>query len=144
MDAGLGGTVLDWQPVQPALARTTRTCSYDRGGKGWSDPGRQPRTSREMATELGRALRAAHLQGPYVLVGHSLGGTNLQVFASEHGNETAGMVLVDSALEEERALPLTKNLQPPPFALKALSVFGVTRLPYMLGGDAPFTQPPRS
>src|SRR5918999_5390713 len=57
MDSGLGGTVLDWQLVQPELAKSTRVCTYDRAGMGWSDSGPPPPTrealSREAATPLG-------------------------------------------------------------------------------------------
>ena len=47
MDSGLGGSVLDWQLVQPEVAGFARVCTYDRGGAGWSEPGAQPRTSQQ-------------------------------------------------------------------------------------------------
>jgi hypothetical protein len=77
MDSGLGGTVLDWQLVQPEVAEFARVCTYDRGGMGWSAPGAQPRTSQQIVKELHTLLGNAGVQGPYVLVGHSFGGTNL-------------------------------------------------------------------
>jgi pimeloyl-ACP methyl ester carboxylesterase len=135
MDSGLGGTVLDWQLVQPEVAELTRVCTYDRGGMGWSAPGAQPRTSQQIVKELHTLLGNAGVQGPYVLVGHSFGGTNLQVYASQYPDEVAGMVLVDSALEDERTVPLTKSLQPSPVLLKILATIGVTRLSYTLGGE---------
>ena len=137
MDSGLGGTVLDWQPVQPEVAKSARVCTYDRAGMGWSDPGAQPRTSQQIVKELHTLLGSGRVQGPYVLVGHSFGGTNMQVYASQYPDEVAGMVLVDSALEDEEAITLTKSLQPSPVMLKILATIGVTRLPYTLGGEAP-------
>ena len=136
MDSGLGGTVLDWQLVQPEVAKFTRVCTYDRGGMGWSDSGSRPRTTRQIVKELHALLGNAGVEGPYVLVGHSFGGTNMQVFASQYPDEVAGMVLVDSALEDEEAITLTKSLQPSPVLLKILATIGVTRLPYTLGGVA--------
>src|SRR5918993_4763941 len=94
MDSGLGGTVLDWQRVQPELAKSTRVCTYDRAGMGWSDPGPQPRTSRQIVSELHTLLGNAGIEGPYVLVGHSFGGVNMQLYASRHPDEVAGMVVV--------------------------------------------------
>ena len=135
MDSGLGGTVLDWQLVQPEVAEFARVCTYDRGGMGWSAPGDQPRTSQQIVKELHTLLGNAGVQGPYVLVGHSFGGTNMQVYASQYPDEVAGMMLVDSALEDERTVPLTKQLQPSPVLLKILATIGVTRLPYTLGGE---------
>src|SRR3712207_1932610 len=137
MDSGLGGTVLDWQLVQPELAKSMRVCTYDRAGMGWSSPGAQPRTSEQIARELHTLLGKAGVRGPYVLVGHSFGGTNMQVYASQYPEEVAGMVLVDSALEDEEAVTLTKSLQPPPVLLKIYAMIGLTRLPYTLGGETP-------
>lgn len=99
MDAGLGGTSRDWLLVQPALAAVTRVCTYDRAGMGWSDPGPSPRSPARIADELHRLLAAAAIPGPYVLVGHSLAGKNVRMFALAHPDEVAGMVLVDARSE---------------------------------------------
>src|SRR5215213_8751993 len=135
MDSGLGGTVLDWQLVQPELAKSMHVCTYDRAGMGWSDPGAQPRTSDQIVKELHTLLGNAGITGPYVLVGHSFGGTNVQVYASKYPNEVAGLVLVDSALEDEKAVALTQSLQPSPVLLKIYATIGLTRLPYTFGGE---------
>src|SRR5215217_1359331 len=137
MDSGLGGTVLDWQLVQPEVAKFARVCTYDRAGMGWSEAGSQPRTSEQIVRELHALLGNAGFEGPYVLVGHSFGGTNVQVYASQYPDEVAGMVLVDSALEDEEAVTFTKSLQPSPVLLKVLATIGVTRLPYTLGAETP-------
>jgi pimeloyl-ACP methyl ester carboxylesterase len=137
MDSGLGGTVLDWQLVQPEIAKFARVCTYDRAGMGWSEAGTQPRTSEQIVRELHTLLGNAGVRGPYVLVGHSFGGTNLQVYASQYPDEVAGMVLVDSALEDKEAVALTKSLQPSPVLLKIYATIGLTRLPYTLGGEPP-------
>jgi pimeloyl-ACP methyl ester carboxylesterase len=134
MDSGLGGTVLDWQLVQPEVAGFARVCTYDRAGMGWSEPGTQPRTSQQIVKELHTILGNAGVEGPYVLVGHSFGGTDVQVYASRYPDEVAGVVLVDSALEDEKAVALTQSLQPSPVLLKVYATIGLTRLPYTLGG----------
>ena len=99
LDAGLSGSSLDWRLVQPELGRTTRVCAYDRAGMGWSDPGPQPRTPRQIADELHTLLTNAGIAGPYVLVGHSLGGKNVRLFALTHPEQVVGMVLVDARSE---------------------------------------------
>lgn len=101
MDAGLGGTSLDWVRVQPELAKYTRVCTYDRAGYGWSEPGPRPRSSDRIAEELRTLLRIAAVPEPYVLVGHSFGGYNVRLFASHYPEETAGLVLVDAAHEDQ-------------------------------------------
>jgi pimeloyl-ACP methyl ester carboxylesterase len=99
LDAGLGGSSLDWSLVQPELGRTTRVCAYDRAGMGWSDPSPQPRAPRQIADELHTLLTNAGIAGPYVLVGHSLAGKNVRLFALQHPDQVAGMVLVDARSE---------------------------------------------
>ena len=105
-EAGLSDDSITWQKVQPEIAKRTRACTYDRGGLGWSDPSPLPRTTRVMATELHTLLQQAQVYGPYVLVGHSLGGMNVRMFGALYPNETVGMVLVDSVYPHQyRLLP---------------------------------------
>jgi pimeloyl-ACP methyl ester carboxylesterase len=82
--------------VQPAVAKVTRVCSCDRGGEAWSDLGPKPRTKAQEAFNLRRALHAAGEVGPFVLVGHSMGGDVVRMYAMDHPTEVAGMVLVDA------------------------------------------------
>jgi pimeloyl-ACP methyl ester carboxylesterase len=99
MDAGLSGSSLDWILVQSELANGNRVCSYDRAGMGWSEPGPAPRSPAQIADELHTLLRNSDVPGPYVLVGHSLGGKTVRMFALAHPSEIAGMVLVDARSE---------------------------------------------
>lgn len=99
MDAGLGGSSLDWRLVEADVSSTTRVCTYDRAGMGWSDAGPLPRTPGHIAEELHALLTNAGVPGPFVLVAHSLAGKNVRVFASAHRDDVVGMVLVDARSE---------------------------------------------
>ena len=134
MDIGSGGIGMDWQRVQPGVAKFARVCTYDRAGTGWSDQGPQPRTSQQIVKELHTLLGNAGVEGPYVLVGHSFGGVNMQLYASRYPDEVAGMVLVDSAIADKDFLRAMEPSFPSPLWLKFLATIGVTRLPYTLGG----------
>jgi pimeloyl-ACP methyl ester carboxylesterase len=103
LDAGLGGFSLDWCLVQPEIAKLTRVVAYDRAGLGWSDeaPAASPRTGRHMMTELHTLLGEAEIPGPYIFVGHSLGGLNARLYVSLFPAEVAGLVLVDATHEDE-------------------------------------------
>jgi pimeloyl-ACP methyl ester carboxylesterase len=101
LDAGLGGTSAGWGFVQPEVARFTRVCSYDRAGMGYSDPGPSPRTARRIADELAELLARSGITGPVVLVGESIAGFNVRVFASDHPERAAGLVLVDASHEDD-------------------------------------------
>src|ERR1051326_1105294 len=98
---GLGDYSFDWKLVQPEIARSTQTCAYDRPGQAWSAPGAAPRGLRTSATELRELLRKAGVSAPYMLVGHSWGGLIARMYAYLYPTEVAGMVLVDSAHEDE-------------------------------------------
>jgi len=94
-EAGLGDQIRAWATVQPAIAETTRACSYDRAGLGFSNASGRSGTAANAVDDLHRLLAAASIKPPYVLVGHSLGGLYMQLFADRYRSEVAGMVLVD-------------------------------------------------
>jgi pimeloyl-ACP methyl ester carboxylesterase len=96
IDAGWGDSSAGWGWVQPEVARTTRICTYDRAGMGWSEVSPHPRTARQFAKELHTLLVKANEPGPYVLVGHSLGGYTMRVYAHDYPAEVAGLVLIDA------------------------------------------------
>jgi len=110
LDSGLGDSYISWHRVQPRIASFTRVCSYDRAGLGYSDSSPQPRTSKVMAEELHMLLQDAGISQPFILVGHSLGGFNIRLFASIYPSEVAGMVLVDSSHpEQQKRFPQALN-----------------------------------
>ncbi len=113
LDSGLGDSYLSWSKVQPEIAKFTRVCSYDRAGVGYSEPSSEARTSRVIAQELHALLRAASVDPPYVIVGHSMGGYDVRVYTSLYRSEIAGMVLVDSSHpDQENRFPAElKNLE---------------------------------
>jgi pimeloyl-ACP methyl ester carboxylesterase len=99
LEGGFGANSNGWVRVQPVLAKTTRVCSYDRAGYGQSDPGPMPRDGRAVVKDLDQALRRAGIGGPFILVGHSLGGLYVRLFANLRPKDVAGMVLVDPSIE---------------------------------------------
>jgi pimeloyl-ACP methyl ester carboxylesterase len=94
--SGLGETYDSWSKVQFEIGRSTKACSYDRAGLGWSDPGPAPRDIDRMVTELHNLLVASGISPPYLLVGHSLGGGVIRVFTALRQNELAGLIMVDA------------------------------------------------
>ena len=125
---------LAWAQVQGELARVTRVCSYDRAGILWSERREEPRDGIRIAAELHALLGAASVPPPYVMVGHSLGGLLVRVFADRFPGEVAGFVFVDSAHPEqlERFPPevvaaLESMSLPPAFIIKAVAATGILR-----------------
>ena len=106
LDSGLGDSYISWRKVQPEIAKFARVCSYDRAGVGYSDSSSRPRTSSTIATELHDLLRAAGILPPYVLVGHSMGGYDVRLYAKLYRDQVAGMVLVDASHpDQENRVP---------------------------------------
>lgn len=92
---GSGEMGLDLWLSFDRLTRSRAGIIYDRAGTGWSSPVALPRTAAAVAEELEALLRAVDVQGPVVLVGHSLGGAYAQRFAQLFPDRVAGMVLLD-------------------------------------------------
>jgi pimeloyl-ACP methyl ester carboxylesterase len=96
-----GGIASDWTKVQSDVAQFAHVCSYDRPDSpgSRSDPTPQ-RTAQQVVDDLEAVLAAAGERGPFVLVGHSLGGLYVQLYAYQHADEVGGLVLVDPTHEE--------------------------------------------
>lgn len=107
MDAGYGDFSKTWDSVLGDIAQFANVLIYDRAGLGKSETSSNPRTSQVMVRELRELLAETHSKPPYILVGHSFGGVNMRMFASEYQNEVCGLVLVDATPEDyrERFLP---------------------------------------
>ncbi len=142
IDAGLGDWSTTWGFVQGEVAKTTRVCTYDRAGLGWSDAGPLPRDAAQHAKELHTLLHNAQIPGPYVMVGHSLGGLNVRVFVQDYSSEVVGVVLVDSTNPKQITQSSTVATQSQPFSWNALLArFGVARLLVKLPVLAPAMPP---
>ena len=101
-EAGLDITgSLSWSKVHDEIAKTTRACAYSRAGIMWSDPHDAPQNGKSIAEDLHAALNKAGEQGPFVLVGHSLGGPYIMTYAKYFGAEVAGLVFVDASHPEQ-------------------------------------------
>jgi pimeloyl-ACP methyl ester carboxylesterase len=98
---GLGELSASWARIVGPVAETTRVCAYDRAGQGWSENAADPLDGIESADDLHTLLAEAGEQGPYVLVGHSTGGTYALTYAARYPDEVAGMVLLDSSSPEQ-------------------------------------------
>lgn len=132
LEAAAPGWSLYWSLVQPEVAKVTRVCAYDRAGLGWSERGPLPRTGQRMARELHQLLQRAGISGPYIFVGHSLGGFVARLYREEHPTDIVGMVLVDAGHESEmrqaefRTFVNTgKSMLP---LLRAMTILGMPRL----------------
>jgi pimeloyl-ACP methyl ester carboxylesterase len=121
LSAGAGGWGIVWNKVQPAVAKKTRVCAWDRAGFGLSEISSKPQTLDNTTSDLEAALKAAKIAGPYVAVGHSLGGLETLLLADRQPRNVVGMVLVDPTVVV-RSTPV-----PPP--------------PSTPGGPAPSLQP---
>ncbi len=86
-----------WSAITAQVSGTTRVCAYDRAGQGWSDDVAHPQGGIAVATDLHTLLSRAGEHGPYVLAGHSSGGTLAMTYAARYPGQVAGMVLLDSS-----------------------------------------------
>ncbi len=135
LEAGLGNDALTWGGVQPVLSSTTRVCSYDRAGFGWSDALPAPRDADHIAAELHELLLQAKVTGPIVLMGHSIAGIYMRDYATRYPEGIVGIIFEDGSTPLQDENPVMKaaaSKTPPPWALELLAKsamsIGVPRL----------------
>jgi pimeloyl-ACP methyl ester carboxylesterase len=127
--SGLGGNSAGWARIAPAVAGTARVCAYDRAGQGWSEDAREPQDGVAAATDLHTLLDRAGEDGPYVVVGHSIGGDYAMTYAARYPEQVAWMVLLDTTSPYRTASGTTHAGPPGPVALvPSLARLGVGRL----------------
>jgi pimeloyl-ACP methyl ester carboxylesterase len=138
MEPGLGDYSGSWGALEPALAELGRVFMYDRAGLGWSEACAYPRSVPQLAAELHRVLEAAHVPRPYILVGHSLGGAIVTLYAMDHPENVAGLLLLDPSHKDQ----FTKLPSPPlalTFLMAQLSRTAPIGLPQLMMGSRPVT-----
>jgi pimeloyl-ACP methyl ester carboxylesterase len=120
-ESGLGNGKEVWSSVFHAISEKTHAIAYDRAGYGQSERSRLARDGHQLVRELRAMLHTEKIPPPYVLVGHSLGGTIVKLFARTYPNEVAGVVLVDARHSEFakrcQQLGVHRLLYEPPAAL---------------------------
>ena len=140
--AGAGDWSTTWGGVvQPEVAKTTRVCTYDRPGLGWSEAAPLPGDAAQFAKELHTLLQNANIPGPYVMVGHSLGGFVVRIFAHDYASEVAGVVLIDSMNPKQVTPSLSNSLAQQFYFQAVLARFGIARLLVKLPAIAPSMPP---
>ncbi len=146
LESGSGETSLSWQDIPEKLSKHATVVSYDRGGYGWSEAATTERMGENIVSELHNALQQEGIKGPYLLVGHSLGGMYVRLFAERYKEEVSGLVLVDARPEddERRTAPIYagesyQNSKPPSGTLIWLKRSGLLRLlqDFLLEGMVP-------
>jgi pimeloyl-ACP methyl ester carboxylesterase len=111
LEAGYGGDRRSWDQVEPELQGTTRVCSYDRAGLGFSSgelP--KPRTIFDQLDDLDELLEDTGAEPPFVVVGHSYGGVLAWQFARRHEDDLEGVVLLDPSHPRQQVLMGRENL----------------------------------
>ncbi|HTH53792.1 MAG TPA: alpha/beta hydrolase [Edaphobacter sp.] len=130
LDSGWGNDSQVWRELQPQLAETTRVCSYDRAGYGWSDALPAPRDADHIASELHELLKKAQVTGPIVLMGHSIAGLYMRDYATRYPEDVAGMVLIDVSTPLQDENPVMKDggsSRLRPLMFRAALILGIPR-----------------
>ena len=143
--AGTQSTAYYW--LQENLSETTKVCSYDRAGLGWSEESNLGRDSESIALQLHTLLDNANIKRPFVFAGHSIAGIHMRVYVEKYPNEVAGIAFLDASHPDQvEALGMGENsteaLETQVSVLKVLMNLGLTRLYNPLTAGLPLDQFP--
>jgi pimeloyl-ACP methyl ester carboxylesterase len=126
---------ISWSAIHDSVALFTRAGAYDRAGIMWSDPSSAPKDADGVAPDLHKTLETAQERGPYVMVGHSMGGPYIMVFTKQFGADVAGLVFVDASHPDQtlkmKELAGLKS-EGPPLRMRFRAALAWTGLPRML------------
>ena len=124
------------------IGRVTQACSFDRSGLGWSEPGPRDPSANQATDELARLLEASGISGPWIVVGHSLGGLYAQQLLNLRPDLVAALVLVDPATDDQfETIPGLRDLVTAG-SLEALTpLLSLTGLHRLALPDVPETDP---
>ena len=117
LDAGAGMFSIGWRWVMPILSPSTRVCAFDRSGLGWSETGLPPYDGITAANELNELLSQAHIEKPFIYVGHSLGANMGMIYHHQYPDDLSALVLLEPAdpviflqeIGEEREAPVVRG-----------------------------------
>lgn len=138
---------ISWSLQHDKLAAVTRTCAYDRAGIAWSQIGPNPRTGGQIASELRALLRGGGESGPFVVVGHSMGGLYARIFTGAYRDEVAGLVLIESSHPEQfERMTISGGFRPPPRLLirAATLLRGLGVMRFVMPGELDLKSIPES
>lgn len=139
-EAGAFGCAANFAVLQDRLGEGLPSLAYDRAGLGYSDPGPAPRDSRAITDDLDRLLTAIGHTGPVVLVGHSMAGVHVQMFALRWPERVTGLVLLDAfcaeALADRSAIAFVKGAQRLAGVARTGAALKVSTVTAPLFGDA--------
>jgi pimeloyl-ACP methyl ester carboxylesterase len=123
IEAGLGVSSSYYHWIQANLARSTKVCTYDRAGLGWSDPSTRPRVLGDVVEQLHTLLDESGFERPFVLVGHSIGAIIMREYVARYPSDVVGLAFLDgSHPDQTRALGL-ENLDLKAEAEQGISIY---------------------
>ncbi|MGN2275465.1 alpha/beta fold hydrolase [Priestia megaterium] len=116
-ESGYGFTSDYWNPIKEEISKFAQFFIYNRSGLGESEQDDRPKDSKQSVENLHTLLRNANIKPPYVLVGHSIGGANVRLYASKYPEEIAAIILLDSCHEDQN------KIMPPLFTEEMRSIY---------------------
>lgn len=138
MEAGAWGLAADFAAIQQRLAeKGVRSCAYDRAGMGFSDPGPKPRDSAAIAADLEKLIAASGEHGPFVFMAHSMAGQHVRLYAGQHPDQVAGLVLLEATtpemIENPQAMKFLSGVQGVARASAVAGTLGLSKVAYYWG-----------
>ena len=131
---GTAAPALDYEPLMDEMAQDHKVVVVEPFGYGWSELTEKERTVENIVEEIRTALKKSNIEGPYILMPHSLSGIYSMYYAHEYPDEEKAIIGIDFTLP--KALDYFDESAPTmPAYLKVVAPTGIARLVSYISPD---------
>jgi pimeloyl-ACP methyl ester carboxylesterase len=97
---GTAAPVLDFAPLINEMSKKNKVVVVESFGYGWSDITKKERTVENIVEEIRTALKKSNIEGPYILMPHSISGIYSMYFANTYPEEVKAIIGIDPTLPQ--------------------------------------------
>jgi len=127
---GTASPITDFMPLAERLSTDYKVVILECFGYGFSDTTKEERSSANIVKEIRTALKELKIDGPYILMPHSISGIYSMYYAINYPKEVEAIIGIDVSTPNQTKINKYANMSP---YLTVFNTFGIVRdIAYLL------------